>query len=260
MRAITAMFVISMLLGNAASAENTKVPAKIYRVDGRPVPVSCLEVLIDSGDDARRTPIDLQTCGNTRLKPQAQGDGSIGYDIPDGGYFFYSYVGRSGGMDILSFQNSGGGTGHFTQLVGLRHSGHLISWAKDIAGGDRCNGGISGETISNGVLSYDQAITPYDLIELASPNAHLKAYHDLEDSAASCIGSVHRVGDEARWTSVNLTEQHWLDQKGWTDQYTYQPCFNDLYRAAVSRRHINLNQQAVISFSRAFAARCLSKH
>jgi len=251
---------ISIMLASVASSADPKVPAKLYRVDGRPVPVSCLEGLIGPEEHARRTPIDLRTCGNTELKPKAQSDGSIGYDIPDGGYFVYSYVGQSGGMDILSFQNSGGGTGHFTQLVGVRHSGYLISWVKDIAGGDRCNGGISGETISKGVLSFDQAITPYDLIELAPPQEHLKAYHDLEDSAASCIGTVHRVGDDAHWTSVNLTEHDWLDQKGWTDQYTYQACFNELYRGAVSARHVDLSHQAVMMFTQAFATHCVLKH
>lgn len=259
MKLIAGILVISLMLGSVAFAANPKVPTKLYRVDGRPVPVSCLEGLVGPEDDARRTPIDLRTCGNTQLKPKAQTDGSIGYDIPEGGYFSYSYVGQIGGIDILSLQNSGGGSGGFTQLVGVRYSGHIISWVRDIAGGDRCNGGISRENVSNGILSFDQMITPYDLIELVPPKEGLKAYHDLEDSAASCIGSVHRVGDDAHWTSVSLSEHEWLDHKGWTDQYTYQTCFNELYRGAVRARHIDLNHQAVMMFTQAFAKRCLSK-
>ena len=253
------ILMISMTLASLASAADPKVPAKLYRVDGRPVPVSCLEQLVGQEDATRRKPIDLRTCGNTESRPKAQTNGSIGYATPDGGYFYYSYLGQSGGMDILSLENSGGGSGRFTQLVGVRHDGPLISWVKDIAGGDRCNGGVSGEKVAKGVLSFDQAITPYDLIELAHPKEQLKAYHDLEDSAASCIGSVHRIGDDAHWTSVSLTEQDRLDQKGWTDKYTYQPCFNTLYRAALRARHLSLNHQDVMMFAQAFASRCLSK-
>jgi len=260
MRVIAGVAVFSMLLASVASAMAPRVPAKLYRIDGRPVPVSCLEALTGPEDDTRRKPIDVRTCRKTELRPKVQADGSIGYDIPDGGYFYYSYIGRSGEMDILSLQSSGGGSGHFTQLVGVRHSGHLVRWVKDIAGGDRCNGSISGETISKGSLSFDQAITPYDLIALAAPEEHLKAYHDLEDSAASCIGSVHRIGEDARWTGVSLTGEERLDQKAWTDQYTYQACFNALYQEGVRGRRVDLDHQGVMMFARAFAMRCLRKH
>lgn len=261
MRVIAGILVISIstALASVASAAAPNMPAKLYRVDGRPVPVSCLEGLTSPEDDTRGTPIDVRTCGNTELKPKVQTDGSIGYDTTDGGYFFYAYLGESGGLDILSLQSSGGGSGHFTQLVGVRHDGHLISWVKDIAGGDRCNGRISGERISGGNLSFDQAITPYDLIELAAPKEQMKAYHDLEDSAASCIGSVHRVGDGSHWTGVSLTEDDWPDQKGWTDRYTYQACFNNLYREAVHARAVELNHGSVMMFARTFATRCLPK-
>ena len=260
MRAIAGIVVLSTMLASVASATDWRVPAKFYRVDGRPVPVSCLETLVGPEDDTRTKPIDLQTCGNTELKPKVQADGAIGYDIPSGGYFYYSYIGQSGDIDILSLQSSGGGSGHFTQLIGVRHGGHLVRWVKDIAGGDRCNGGISDETIAKGGLSFDQAITPYDLIALAAPGEHLKAYHDLEDSAASCIGSVHRVGEDKHWTGVSFTDEERLDQKGWTDQYTYQACFNTVYREAVHSRHVELNHRGVIMFARAFAMRCLKTH
>lgn len=122
MRVIAALAVTSMMLASIGPATTPTAPPKLYRVNGRPVPVSCLEALTGPEDDTRRKPIDLRTCGNTELKPKVRTAGSIGYDIPDGGYFYYSYVGQSGDMDILSLQSSGGGSGHFTQLVGVTHS------------------------------------------------------------------------------------------------------------------------------------------
>ncbi|WP_218018074.1 hypothetical protein [Sphingomonas azotifigens] len=222
------------------------------------MPVSCLEILSGMDGDSRKTPIDLRTCGDPKRKPKAQADGSIGYEIPEGGYFYYAYVGKVGGTDILSLRSSGGGSGHFTALVGVRQDGRLLRWVRDYAGGDRCNGGISNESVSNGKLTFDQAITPYDLVDLAQLKTKLAAYKDLEASAASCIGVVHLNGDTAHWTGVTLTEKDWSDQKGWTDNYRYQACFNQLYRQTVATGHAELDRRGVAAFGAAFARRCLA--
>lgn len=208
-------------------------------------------------EDSRNARIDLRTCGDPRRKPKAQSDGSIGYEIADGGYFYYSYVGQSGGTDILSLQSSGGGSGHFTALVGVQHSGHFLRWVRDYASGDRCNGGISNARIVNGKLAFDEAITPYDLVSLAPLKTRLAAYKDLEASAASCIGVVHRSGDTRQWTGVRLTAPDWSDQTGWTEEYRYQSCFNTLYREAVSKGQVELDRRGVAAFGDAFSRRCL---
>jgi hypothetical protein len=261
MKVVAKVVVFSTMLVSIAQAASPKVAPKLYRVDGRPVPASCLETLSSPERGARQEPIDLRKCGDAKLKPKALDDGSVGYDEPEagwqGGYFYYSYLGRSGGIDILSLQSSGGGTGRFTQLVGVTHDGHFIRWAKDYAGGDRCNGGVSDEKVSNGKLTFDQAITPYDLIRLTQPKEKLKAYKDLEASAASCIGVVHMMGDDKHWTGVTLTEKDWPDQKGWTENYRYQACFNKMYRETVSSGHVELDRRGVVAFADAFAKRCV---
>lgn len=240
----------------AQAASPTTAP-RLFRVAGRPVPVSCLEVLSGMDGDGPRASIDLRTCGDPKRKPKAQADGWIGYEIPEGGYFYYAYVGTVGGTDILSLRSSGGGSGHFTALVGVRQDGRLLRWVRDYAGGDRCNGGISNESVSNGRLTFDQAITPSDLVDLAQPENELEAYKDLEASAASCIGVVHRAGDADHWTGVRLTEKNWSDQSGWTEDYRYQACFNALYRETVSSGHVELDRRGVAAFGDAFAKRCL---
>lgn len=259
MRILVRTMLAATMLATLATAAFPKISAKLYRVDGRPVPVSCLEGLASPEGDGRNMRIDLRTCGNTKLRPRSEADGSVGYDIPDGGYFYYHYLGQSDGLDVIALETSGGGSGQFTELIGIRRSGHFIRLAKRYAGGDRCNGGISAEKISNGKLTFDQAITPYDLIEMAHLNQGLKAYKDLEASAASCIGVSHMTGDDAHWTGVSLTESDWPDRDGWTDQYRYQACFNRLYRDTVSGGRGALDRKGVVTFARAFATRCVQR-
>lgn len=257
MKISTAIAVFTTMLVSVAQAAPPKVMPRLYRVAGRPVPVSCLEALSGLGDASQKVSINLYTCGDPTLKPKTQADGSVGYDEPDGGYFYYYYVGRSNGLDVLLLQSSGGGSGHFSELVGVKQTGHFIRWAKGYAGGDRCNGGISDERVSNGKLTFDQAITPYDLIKLAQPKTNLEAYKDLEASAASCIGVSHMTGDNGHWTGVSLTEADWSDQNGWTEKYRYQACFNKLYRDTVSKGRSELDTAGVRAFVNAFVKRCV---
>jgi hypothetical protein len=259
MRALLSTAAIFAVLVPAAQAAPQKVPPSLYRVDGRPVPVSCLEALTAQEDDARKAPIDLRHCGDPTLKPKTQADGTVGYDEPQGGYFYYRYVGVSDGVDVLSLQTSGGGSGQFTQLVGVTHDGQLVRWVKDYGGGDRCNGGISDERIANGRLAFDQAITPYDLVALAKPKTKLEAYKDLDASASSCIGVSHMAGDDKHWTGVSLTDDSPNGEPDWTKRFTYQACFDRLYRATVSGGHGELDRAGVIAFAHAFEERCVLK-
>ena len=257
MRTVTTVVCASMMAVSGAGPADAKTSAKLYRVNGRPVPASCLEGLTSLEGDRPTVPIDLRTCGSPIPRPRVNDDGSVGYSKQDGSYFSYFYVGQAGGMDILSLQSSGGGTGRFTQLVGVKPSAHLIRMEGTRAAGDRCNGGISAARISGGRLMFDQAITPYDLVALGQPRIDVKAYRDLESSATSCIGVVHRVDDDKHWTGVSLSGGARPDQKGWTPNFRYQACFNQLYREAAVARRTELRRENVGAFGRVFAARCM---
>lgn len=259
MKILMMLALSSSIVASFAQAAVPKVSPGLYRVDGRPVPVSCLASLAAMEGNTRKAPIDLRTCGNPNPKPTTQADGSVGYDTPDGGYFYYHYLGQSRGVDILLLQSSGGGSGQFTELVGVKSGGHFVRWVRDYAGGDRCNGGITNEKVLNGRLRFDQAITPYDLIKLAQAEGRLEAYKDLEASAASCIGVSHMIDGDVGWTGVTLTEKDWRDREGWTERYRYQACFNKLYREAVLRGHSALDRGAVVAFGQAFTRRCVHR-
>jgi hypothetical protein len=239
------------ICGLAAAAQAATVTPSLYRVDGKPVPASCLEA-VANGDKA----IDLTHCGNPKLRPKIQGD-TIGYDIPEGGYFYYRYLGQADGLAVLYMESSGGGSGQFTMLSGVRQDGHLVRKVRDYGAGDRCNGGLSEAAVSNGRLTFDQALTPYDLIALANPKTKLDAYKDLEASATSCVAVSHMVGDDKHWTGVTLTEDALTDEQGWTSQYRYQSCFNKLYTSWVKQDRDDMDRGGVMAFANAFVSRCV---
>lgn len=256
MKKTQSVMAISLLIAwaVAATAAPQSIPPSLYRVDGKPVPSSCLAGLASEGDS--RT-VFLAHCGDPSVKPKATPEGMVGYEDPQGGYFYYRYLGRADGLDILYMESSGGGSGEFTSLVGITRNGQTLQSKRDYAGGDRCNGGLSDVSLANGRLSFDQAITPYDLIALAKLSVKLEAYRDLEASASSCIGFNHVTDSGARWTGVTLTEKTWADQRGWTDQYRHQACFNELYRETVAQGHTELDHNAVMAFANNFIKRCV---
>lgn len=248
--------VILMLIASAlaAGAATQKIPPSLYRIDGKPVPSSCLSGLA-SLEGARA--VNLAHCGDPSLKPKSLPTGVVGYDDPQGGYFYYRYLGKADGFDVLYMEYSGGGSGQFTSLVGIVRNGQILEPKRNYAGGDRCNGGLSDASIANGRLSFDQAITPFDLIALASPDTKLEAYKDLEASANSCIGFSHMTNGEGHWTGVTLAEKILNDDPSWTNQYRYQSCFNALYRDTVAQGHTELDRNAVVAFASNFTKRCV---
>jgi hypothetical protein len=244
---------ISILIASvlAAGAATQKIAPSLYRVDGKPVPSSCLAALADS------PAINLAHCGDPSMKPKSLPTGFVGYDDPQGGYFYYKYLGLADGLDILFMQSSGGGTGQFTSLVGILRNGQTLVHKKDYAGGDRCNGGVSNAALANGRLTFDQAVTPYDLIVLGDPGVKLQAYKDLEASASSCIADSHMTNGSEHWTGVTLTERGLKDEQGWTEQYRYQSCFNTLYRETVAQGRAELDRNGVKAFAMNFIKRCV---
>jgi hypothetical protein len=256
MKKIRSVMAISLLIASAsaAGAATQNIPPSLYRVDGRPVPSSCLSDLAGMGDSQT---VNLTHCGDPSVKPKSLPTGVIGYEDPQGGYFYYRYLGKADGLDILYTESSGGGSGQFTSLVGILRNGQTLVPKRDYAAGDRCNGGLSGAALANGRVTFDQAITPHALIALGDPGTKLQAYKDLEDAATSCIGESHMAGDDKHWTGVTLTNDSLTDQKGWTEQYRYQACFNALYRETVAQHHAELDRNGVKAFAASFTKRCL---
>jgi hypothetical protein len=232
-------------------------------VDGKPVDTTCLLTLAN-GDSSRFDAIDLRRCHRTDIvmKHGSPDPAMIGFDYADKddpneprpSYFYYRFLGPYHDHALLFIEFGGGGTGQFSRLVGVDQNGSVLKATEEIAGGDRCNGGIDNAIVSRDGLSYDERVTPFDLIALAGAASRLEAYKDLEASASSCVAVVHHLNKQ--WISVTLSNPDFQDQTGWTEQYRYQPCFNRIYRGYVARGETRLDRVGVARFASTFEAAC----
>ena len=259
---LTAIACTLALLAAPLRAAGAK-PAALL-IDGKPIDVTCLMPLAN-GDGSRLEPIDLRRCrnGDIVIKSRKSFPDMIGFDYVEKDdremsepYFYYRFLGLYEGRSILFIVSSGGGTGRFTNLIALDRKGFMLEPTTEIAGGDRCNGGLSNASLAGGKLTYDADITPYDLINLAGAHLQLEAYKDLEASAASCVATVHNV--DGSWTSVTLTNPDLEDTSGWTEQYRDQSCFNQVYRGYVARHQTELDRDGVARFAKSFADSCIA--
>ncbi len=256
------LLVAAMLAGRSAIGAD-RLPSPLV-VDGRPIDPTCLMTLAN-GDSSRLDPIDLRHCHRADIvvTHDSRDPGMIGFeykekDIPDAHpYFYYRFLGAYHGHALLFIEFSGGGTGQFTNLVGVDTNGSVLKPVEELAGGDRCNGGIYSATVNQGRLSYDERITPFDLIALAAATPRMHADKDLESSAASCVAVVHHA--DQQWTSVTLSNPDWHDQQGWTEQYRYQACFNRIYRSYVAHGKTEMDRRGTARFGAAFGSLCLQR-
>lgn len=274
MRQLLAFAIAFLLFASHAVADAPTASPLI--VAGKPIDPACLMGL-GAGHAAPASPVDLRKCDHNDIviEPGSPDAAFIGFsyrykeDSSGAPYFGYRFLGTVKGQSILFIAQNTGGSGQFTDLLSVTIRDQMIVASEEIAGGDRCNGGIESAALSHGHILFDQDITPYDLIglgvpagtpgataiKIGKPPVDIQAYKDLEASAASCVAIVHNR--DRKWTAVTLSQSDWQDQPGWTDQFRFQACFNKLYRDYVNREHTELDRRGVAKFADAFAAMCL---
>lgn len=164
-------------------------------------------------------------------------------------YMQYRYAGIDENMTIIPAKEadgrfpvllnwSGGGTGHFSNLLWLKREGNVLKPLQGVTGGDRCNGGVV-EALMNkdGQLQYAVNITPYDMVMLGGDAERpfmqsVKAFEDLDACAACCTGTAHFTGDE--FTGVKLQDglKDYLSGRDYADpvppEQEKQACFDRL--------------------------------
>jgi len=232
----------------AKAAERTP-----WLIGGKAVPLSCLAALDDS-DVKRHQRVDIAKCHG--VPPDTVADGKTGFiNREEHSYFYYSHLGPKDGSDLLFVETSGGGSGLFSEIIGIKRTGNILQYARNYAGGDRCNGGISSAKLANGQLSYDVSLTPSDLILMGDKNAKFRPYQDLAAGAMNCVADLH-MRDETVM-GVTLTERD-LPATGGSGE-TYQACFNDFYRRAVIQGGAEMNVAQLQAFAKGFVRTCIVK-
>lgn len=184
---------------------------------------------IANGDSSRKDPIDLEqyTPKNQKIVIQENLDdlkeNKIGYsyqyqdpDLASQGqsYDVYKVIADLGEHQYLVLvESSGGGSGQFTNLFVMKRSGDFIQNMKEIAGGDRANGGIVSADYKDGLVTVVEQATPFlvfstvlSLTDVNNPLVQLDNPGNLMDCAACDAGEITLTGKiDEKLTPVSLT-------------------------------------------------------
>ena len=250
-------------------------PPEANGVDGAPrvlktdlgltVSPLCFEQLI--GGEGPKGPVDVTTCeqvsGYKNIKTGVEeGRYRSLYEFPaepdmpaEKGFSSYELLGNvPSGLAVQTY-NESGGTGRFSSLVLVKLDGNMLSYVDTIAGGDRCNGGLTDARVENGKLIYSMNATPGDLPVLAWGNDKgLKAYEDLEASAMSCYATVTYT--DGTLSNVSFNSDILQQQADSFGDYTYQKCFNAQFKKQIDSGKKDLTAAEFRKFMDDFLKAC----
>jgi hypothetical protein len=224
----------------STNAFATELPEAL-KYQGNPIDPLCFKDTMTSGPEP-----DLKVCSDPKLKESIEilpeknrNNDSIGYmykKVPFEdryAYVYYRYIGSHEGREVILVNVSGGGTGQFSFVLGMKRKGDKLIEDKDYAGGDRCNGGINEVVIKNGKVIITENVTPSDLYELAEvqPPNGLKAYEVLDGTPHACLGQSQT--EDGRFVAYMPTKELYfskthIDSK--TREESYNDCFMGLYK------------------------------
>lgn len=248
----------------------------VFAFPGTPVPDSLMYsgMPVDSLCFANPdTKINLKRCGAAWEKyriidshTDLNKKGYIGYDWADTtnapgaqGFSYYRYFKAGNNQFWIYSINNGGGSGNFTNLYLVKRLDANTLSVKNIAGGDRCNGGIQDVSEKNAVVTFSVNLTPYDLVALSHVKLNtINAYDDLAACAACCAGKAFYTVDKQlapKFDYVNLDSVTQVSDL--PDQGKYQTCFNNLFVTYVNKQKNHLTQTGMDEFATQFKASCL---
>lgn len=240
-------------------------------VAGQPIDPLCFQAKMEDSPENALQNVNLTACRGPEiildqgatLIPDAKGfisyrygyDGGDGADTRIDSFAGYYYLGQQDGlMVVLSIMN-GGGSGTFTNIATYRRTGDTMSMVRSYAAGDRCNGGIAGAKITNGVVAYGVNLTPMDILsETGIKSGHkFKLSEDVESSAASCFG----VGEYENGVLAGIVLSSTAALAAPTGSNKSQPCYNALHRDYIDQGSQTLTGRGFTRFSHAFQTRCI---
>lgn len=235
-----------------------------------PIPPLCFGAL-DPVEDTDTVPrsVSLEGCGapddvivtGTKVLADGRVETTYRYKEDEGGTQTSSYKVLGSvpeGIAVQRLDNTGG-SGDFSHLDIYSVAGDQLTLVQTIAAGDRCSSGVTDARIENGVLVYSVNLTPVDFMAVAYNNEGpaIEAYEDLEASAQSCFGTLTRTGNTI--TAITLNKDAGQDQSGWTENYTYQACFNQYFRDALKAGTFSFTADTFKSFMDGFVSVCVKQ-
>jgi hypothetical protein len=170
----------------------------------------------------------------------------------------------SGGAEIyiLSITFNAGETGDVDNLILLQKSGSWLGLIRSWDEGSACDRGILNQRIDGENFLYSRELTPGGLLDLAlDVKLDLNAHEDLEATSESCYAAANYVYNMAQdredLVSVRLYDEPKTDEKGLTDKFRYQSCFNRVFNAYLAEGKKALTPKEVEEFARRFRDECV---
>lgn len=171
----------------------------------------------------------------------------------------------TGGAELYALTitfNAGEPSDHDNILL-LQKSGSWLGLVRAWNEGSACNGGILAPRMEGDEFFYSRELTPIGLLELAvvDPPLDLVPHEDLEAADASCFAAANFVYsltlDREDLISVRLYDEPAVDERGRTEGFRYQPCFNRIYNAYLAEGRTALTPQQLDEFAARFRDECL---
>ena len=189
-------------------------------------------------------------------------------DIASGRSPFFAYTAfagpQTGGAElyILSVTFNVDEPADVDNIILIQKSGSWLGLIRAWTEGSACNGGISSQRMDGDNFLYSRELTPIDLLNLAADvRLDLTANEDLEATSESCTAAANYVynltQDREDFVSVRLYDEPVQDEKGLTERFRYQSCFNRIFNDYLAKRKIALLPKDVDEFAARFRDECV---
>ena len=190
-------------------------------------------------------------------------------DVTSGRSPFFAYTAFAGPITggtelyVLSVTFNSGEPADVDNIVLLQKNGSWLSVVRVWTEGSACNGGILNQRLENDNFFYSRELTPIDLLDLAhDTHFDLTANQDLEATSESCFATANYVysltQDVETLSTVRLYEEPVQDEKGVTEKYKYQSCFNRIFNDYIARKQTVLTAKDVEDLAARFKSDCLT--
>ena len=164
---------------------------------------------------------------------------------------------------ILSITFNTGEPADVDNILLLRTSGSWLGLVRAWEEGSACDGGIMAQRMEGDEFFYSRELTASALLGLAILDTplELNPHEDLEATTESCFAAANYVysltQDRADLISVRLYDEPAVDEKGRTERFRYQSCFNRIYNAYLAEGKTALSPKDVDEFAARFRDECL---
>jgi hypothetical protein len=222
-------------------------------------PIHPLCVVFSQERESSDRPNAFSECTDTtRVEARADGWQAAGPSAR-GAFSRYRVLARKGDRFLLALESSGGGTGQFSNLSWVRLAPSYVVQAKDVFGGDRCAGGLSGYQVSGMTLRFASSATPAEILRLSGVKLADSLAHELTAYSA-CDGYVNYRYDLASEAltvaSVTLRPGTATDAPLGNAE---QACFAGVVRHALLGGGATLTTSELEAFGARFVSECAPK-